>query len=67
MPGRGSQPCAALLQSLAHRGYEGNVVVEINTRRCVNRAAREADLEEALEFTRAHLRKAGLADRAAEA
>ena len=67
VPGRGSQPCAALLQSLAQRGYEGDVVVEINTRRCVNRAAREADLEEALSFTRAHLTGAGLADRAAEA
>jgi hypothetical protein len=30
-------------------------VLEINTRRCANRAEREADLRESLEFARAHL------------
>ena len=37
------------------RGFAGNVVVEVNTRRCTNRAEREADLAEALAFTRLHL------------
>ena len=67
VPGRGTQPCAALLETLAQRGFDGNIVVEISTRRCVNRAAREADLLEALTFTRSHLRGAGVAERAADA
>jgi sugar phosphate isomerase/epimerase len=63
VPGRGSQPCAALLERLAQQGYDGHIVVEISTRRCASRAAREADLVEALTFTRSHL----LAERAADA
>lgn len=66
VPGRGNQPCAELLQTLTARGFGGHVVVEINTRRCLNRAAREADLVEALSFTRSHLDAVGTA-RAAEA
>ena len=55
VPGRGTQPCAALLDRLRRDSYGGVVVVEINTRRCENRAEREADLAEALAFTRLHL------------
>ena len=55
VPGRGGQPCAELLRSLAPRGYTGAVVLEVSTRRAANRAEREADLREALRFTRQHL------------
>jgi sugar phosphate isomerase/epimerase len=55
VPGRGTQPCAELLEGLATRGFDGLVVVEINTRKCDNRADRESDLAEALAFTRLNL------------
>ncbi|MGH3743394.1 MAG: sugar phosphate isomerase/epimerase family protein [Mycobacteriales bacterium] len=55
VPGRGSQPCAEVLEGLAVRGFGGVVVVEISTRRAETRAEREADLAEALAFTRLHL------------
>ena len=55
VPGRGTQPCAELLEGLAVQGFDGLVVVEVNTRRCENRAEREADLAEALAFTRLNL------------
>lgn len=55
VPGRGNEPCAQLLESLAGRGFDGTVVVEINTRRAEGRAAREADLAESLAFARIHL------------
>lgn len=55
VPGRGGQPCAELLERLAERGFDGTVVVEINTRRAESRAEREADLAEALAFTRLNL------------
>jgi sugar phosphate isomerase/epimerase len=55
VPGRGGQPCAELLASLAATGFDGHVVVEVNTRRAMSAAEREADLAEALAFTRLHL------------
>jgi sugar phosphate isomerase/epimerase len=55
VPGRGTQPCAEVLERLAHRGFDGHVIVEINTRRVLDRAEREADLAEALAFCRLHL------------
>lgn len=55
VPGRGTQPCAALLSSLAGRGYTGSVTVEVATRRARSRAEREAQLAEALAFARQHL------------
>ena len=55
VPGRGDQPCAALLEGLAVRGFDGLVVVEVNTRKAEDRAEREADLAEALAFTRLNL------------
>jgi sugar phosphate isomerase/epimerase len=55
VPGRGTQPCAELLEGLAGRGFEGLVVVEVNTRKADDRVEREADLAEALAFTRLNL------------
>ncbi|HET7387790.1 MAG TPA: sugar phosphate isomerase/epimerase [Nocardioidaceae bacterium] len=52
VPGRGDQPVAQLLGQLAGNGFDGHIVVEINTRRAGRRAARELDLRESLEFTR---------------
>jgi sugar phosphate isomerase/epimerase len=52
VPGRGSQPCAEVLERLAERAFDGDVVLEINTRRAASRAARRADLEQSLAFTR---------------
>jgi sugar phosphate isomerase/epimerase len=55
VPGRGTQPCAPLLEKLAADGYPGMVVLEVNTRRATTREARISDLTEALDFTRRHL------------
>jgi sugar phosphate isomerase/epimerase len=59
VPGRGTQPCAELLERLAGRGFDGHVVIEVNTRRAMTAAEREADLAEALAFTRLHLAAVG--------
>jgi sugar phosphate isomerase/epimerase len=58
VPGRGTQPCAAVLERLARREFEGAVVLEVNTRRAGSRADREADLAEALAFARLNLASA---------
>jgi sugar phosphate isomerase/epimerase len=55
VPGRGTQPCARLLASLDGRGFTGSVAMEVATRKAGSRAAREADLAEALAFARTHL------------
>jgi sugar phosphate isomerase/epimerase len=55
VPGRGTQPCAEVLERLARRGFEGTVVLEVNTRRATSRDEREADLAQALAFTRLNL------------
>jgi sugar phosphate isomerase/epimerase len=55
IPGRGDQPCAELLELLAAQSFSGTVVVEVNTRKAESRAEREADLAEALAYTRLHL------------
>jgi sugar phosphate isomerase/epimerase len=55
VPGRGNQPCVELLEGLAATGFDGLVVVEVNTRKAADRAEREADLAEALAFTRFNL------------
>jgi sugar phosphate isomerase/epimerase len=55
VPGRGTQPCAPLLDKLAADSYTGTVVLEVNTRRATSRDERLADLAEALDFTRRHL------------
>lgn len=55
VPGRGNQPCAALLSSLRGRAFDGSVAVEVNTRRAASRHERERDLAESLAFARRHL------------
>lgn len=55
VPGQGSQPCAALLELLATRGFSGSVVVEVNTRKASTKADRQADLAASLAFARLHL------------
>jgi sugar phosphate isomerase/epimerase len=55
VPGRGSQPCAALLSRLTATGYTGVVVLEVKTNRAPAHADRLADLAESLAFARRHL------------
>jgi sugar phosphate isomerase/epimerase len=55
VPGRGSQPCDVVLESLARDGWAGTIVLEVTTRRAKNRDERESDLAEALAYTRLHL------------
>lgn len=54
VPGRGTQPCAELLERLASEGFDGSVVVEVVTRK-LTAELRELDLAEALAFARLHL------------
>jgi sugar phosphate isomerase/epimerase len=54
VPGRGSVGADAFLSHVARAGFSGDVVVEINTRKCVDRAERERDLKESLDFAREH-------------
>lgn len=58
VPGRGGQPCAEVLEHLVRGGFDGHVVIEVNTRRAMSAPEREADLAEALAFTRSHLARA---------
>jgi sugar phosphate isomerase/epimerase len=55
VPGRGATGAAAFLGHLARTGFAGEIIVEINTRKCGSREEREADLRESLEFAREHL------------
>jgi len=55
VPGRGAMGAADFLRHLAATGFTGEVVLEINTRRCTTREEREADLRASLEFAREHL------------
>lgn len=57
VPGRGGQPCAEVCEWLSTSGFDGQVVVEINTRRARGQADRAKDLAEALLFARLHLRR----------
>ena len=54
VPGRGTQPCGQVLETLAATGYAGHVVVEVATRRA-SATQRELDLAESLAFARLHL------------
>jgi sugar phosphate isomerase/epimerase len=54
VPGRGTQPCAELLEALAVQEFSGSVIVEVSTRR-VSDEQRESDLAESLAFARLHL------------
>ncbi|GAB3744338.1 sugar phosphate isomerase/epimerase [Microlunatus parietis] len=55
VPGRGDQRAAEVLNHLARRGFDGHVVLEINSRKSETRAKREIDLAESLAFARSHL------------
>lgn len=54
VPGRGSQPCAEVLETLPEIGFTGSVAVEVTTRK-MSPADREAALAESLAFARTHL------------
>lgn len=54
VPGRGAQPCGEFLEHLAEGGFEGHIVMEINTRKAGSAEQREADLLESLAFGRLH-------------
>ncbi|MEO7269793.1 MAG: sugar phosphate isomerase/epimerase [Knoellia sp.] len=54
VPGRGSQPCAEVLDLLVHSGFGGSIVVEVSTRR-LSIEQREIALAESLAFCRLHL------------
>ncbi len=54
VPGRGSQPCGEVLETLADNGFDGAVVVEVSTRK-LDPTTRSGDLAEALAFARLHL------------
>jgi len=56
VPGRGDMNAAAFLRHLASSGFDGEIVLEINTRKAGTKADREADLRESLEFAREHFR-----------
>jgi sugar phosphate isomerase/epimerase len=58
VPGRGEQPVAELLEHLAGIGFEGHLVVEINTRKAASRESRELDLMESLAFTQLNIEPA---------
>lgn len=58
VPGRGNQPVAEVLTALAGRGFDGTVIAEVSTRKAPDRAARAADLAEALAYARRHLGQA---------
>jgi sugar phosphate isomerase/epimerase len=55
VPGRGSVGADSFLSHVARAGFSGDVVVEINTRKCVDRSERERDLKESLDFASEHL------------
>lgn len=54
VPGRGRQPVAAVLRSLAASGWSGSIVAEVNTRKARDAGERRAMLQETLDFARAH-------------
>ncbi|WP_310525939.1 sugar phosphate isomerase/epimerase [Nocardioides sp.] len=54
VPGRGAMRADAVLAHLAERGFDGHIILEINTRRCPTREERIADLAESLSFARQH-------------
>ncbi|NUQ31246.1 MAG: sugar phosphate isomerase/epimerase [Dermatophilaceae bacterium] len=51
VPGRGTQPCAEVLEHLADTDWSGDVVVEVSTRKG-EREQREVDLAASLAFAR---------------
>jgi sugar phosphate isomerase/epimerase len=55
VPGRGDMHCDKVLTELVRRGYTGDVVLEISTRKARDAHERHADLVASLEFARAYL------------
>jgi sugar phosphate isomerase/epimerase len=55
VPGRGGQPCARVCERLRDADFDGQVVLEVNTRRAGSPAGQVRDLAEALLFARQHL------------
>ena len=56
VPGRGTTGADRFLHHLATSGFDGEIVLEINTRKAASKQAREADLRESLAFAREHFR-----------
>lgn len=54
VPGRGTTGADRFLEHLATSGFDGEIIVEINTRKAATKADRENDLRESLEFARKH-------------
>jgi sugar phosphate isomerase/epimerase len=54
VPGRGAMDAAGFLGHIASTGFEGHLVLEINTRKATTREEREADLRESVAFAREH-------------
>ena len=55
LPGQGDQRADEVLAHLVEGGFDGHVVLEVNTRSIGSRGAREHALADALSFTRTHL------------
>jgi sugar phosphate isomerase/epimerase len=56
VPGRGVMDAQGFLEHVAASGFDGDVVVEINTRKATTREQREADLRDSLAFAREYFR-----------
>jgi sugar phosphate isomerase/epimerase len=54
-PGYGDQRADEVLRHLAGSGYDGHVVLEVNSRSSGSRSQRELDLAESLAYVRTHL------------
>lgn len=63
VPGRGVMRADEVCRQLVSTGFDGHVVLEINTRKCNSREEREQDLRESLEFARRHLSSAAPEER----
>lgn len=55
LPGTGGQPVAEVLSMLAHNGWSGSVIAEVNTRKAKDERDRVRMLKETLDFAREHL------------
>ncbi len=56
VPGRGVMNAQGFLEHVAAAGFDGDVVLEINTRKATTREQREADLRDSLAFAREYFR-----------
>ena len=54
VPGRGTMGADRFLRHIAAAGFDGEIVLEINTRKAAPGPTREAELREALDFAREH-------------